>query len=137
MNRRLVRSLVILVAFFITAGALTLVQAQTPAPAANNTVKVVYDFVAAGKTYNRGTYTVDIAASGNVVMTPDNGGKVIELTPIKKFTRNTSRVELVFDLAGSGYFLAEVWVPGKGGAKVGSQPESAERETVKGPKAAK
>jgi len=126
MNRRIVRSLVV-VALVLTAGALA--QAQTSA----SSVKLGFDFVAAGKIYLRGTYTVDLTADGKVVLTPEKGN-AIELPVLQKFDRNVNRTELGFDIVGSTYHLAEVWVPGKGGAKVKPEPRPAERETVKGPK---
>lgn len=129
MNRRIVRSLVVVAALILVIGVAAQAQAQAPASG----VKLGFDFAAAGKVYVRGTYSVDIAAD-KVVLTSEKG-TAIEFPIVKKSDRSVSRTELVFDIVGSSYNLAEVYVPGKGGAKVRPEPKSNERETVKGPKA--
>jgi hypothetical protein len=132
MNRRL-RTVVLLVVFVLSVAVFA--QAQTPAPGMG--IKVDSSFVAAGKTLAKGAYAVDINAAGNVTLTAAEGGAVVELPALKKFSRNVQRVDMVFDIVGDMKFLSEVWVPGKGAVKVGSQPQSAERVTIHGDKVAK
>ena len=129
MNRRGIRTLVI-VAAFILAGA-SWAHAQAPA------VSIDFRFVAAGKTLNAGTYSVDISPSGNVVLTTE-GGAAVEFPDTKKLNdRNVDRVELMFDVVGSARFLSQVKLPGKGHFVVGRQEGAVGQETVKGPKTGK
>jgi len=130
MYGRIIRSVVIIAVLLLTAGSF--VQAQEPG------LKIDFPFVAAGKTLVAGTYTVDIAANGNVVITPEKGGAALEVPQQKVLSkRNVDRAEIVFDVVGSARFLSEVWLPGKGGVLVNRAAEVTERQTVKGPKAPK
>ena len=129
MNRRGIRTLVI-VAAFILAGA-SWARAQAPA------VNIDFRFIAAGKTLNAGAYSVDVSPSGNVVLTAE-GGAAVECPDTKKLNdRNVDRPELMFDVVGSARFLSQVKLPGKGHFVVGRQESAQEQQTVKGPKAAK
>ena len=124
---RMFRSFIVTVAVVLAVSALA--SAQTP------TVKVGFNFLVAGKTLSAGTYSVDVAANGNVVFTPEAGGTAVEAPQLKVLSkRNVDRVELGFDLVGSAYYLAEVWVPGKGGFQVAKVPYAEDHETVSGPK---
>jgi hypothetical protein len=124
---RTIRSIIITVALVLAVSALS--SAQTP------TVKVGFDFLVAGKTLGAGTYSVDVAANGNVVFTPEKGGTAVEVPQIKMLgKRKVDRVELGFDLVGSAHYLAVVWVPGKGGFQVAKVPAAEDHETVTGPK---
>jgi hypothetical protein len=130
MNGRIIRSVVIVVALLLAGGAWA--HAQAP------TVSVGFTFVAAGKTLGAGAYTVDVAPSGNVVLTAADGGAPVELPDTKKLSdRKFDRPELMFDVVGSARFLAQVKLPGKGHFVVGRQEGAAEQETVKGPKVEK
>jgi hypothetical protein len=127
MNGRTIRSFVILVALVFAGGAWA--HAQAP------TVNIDFAFVAAGKTLNAGSYTVDVAPSGNVVLTAADGGASVEIPDTKKLSdRKFDRPELMFDVVGSARFLAQVKLPGKGHFVVGRQEGAVEQETVKGPK---
>jgi len=129
MNRRGIRTLVI-VAAFILAGA-SWAHAQAPA------VDIDFRFVAAGKTLNAGTYSVDVSPSGHVVLTAE-GGAAVEFPDTRKLNdRNVDRPELIFDVVGSARFLSQIKLPGKGHFVVGRQEGAQEQQTVKGPKAAK
>lgn len=124
---RTVRSFIITVALVLAASALASAQAPT--------VKVGFNFLVAGKTLGAGTYSVDLAANGNVVFTPEKGGAAVEVPQLKVLSkRKVDRVELGFDLVGSAHYLAEVWVPGKGGFQVADVPYAEDHETVSGPK---
>jgi hypothetical protein len=124
---RMVRSFIVTVALVLVASAMAL--AETP------TVKVGFNFLAAGKTLSAGTYSVDVAANGNIVLTPEKGGAAVEIPQLKVLsTRKVDRVEMGFNLVGSAKYLTEVWVPGKGGFKVDTVPYTEDRETVTGPK---
>lgn len=124
---RTLRSLFITVALVLAVSALA--SAQTP------TVKVGFNFLAAGKTLAAGIYSVDVAANGNVVLTPEKDGTAVEIPQLKVLSkRKVNRVELAFDKVGSVQYLSEVWVPGKGGIQVATVPYSEEREVVSGPK---
>ncbi len=124
---RIIRFFIVTVALVLAIGALA--SAQTP------TVKVGFNFVAAGKALNAGTYSVDVAANGNIVFTPEQGGAAVEIPQLKVLSkRKVDRVELGFNLVGSAKFLTEVWVPGHGGFKVDNVPYTEDRETVTGPK---
>ena len=128
MNGRSIRKGAIIFVLILAAG----VWAQARA----SRVDIGFTFVAAGKTLEAGTYSVDIASNGNVVLTPDKGGAAVEVPRIKKLgNRNVQKAELVFDVVGSARFLAQVWLPGKDGCLVGRQNEAQEQQTVKGPKA--
>jgi hypothetical protein len=124
---RTIRSIIITVALVLAVSVLA--SAQTP------TVKVGFNFLVAGKTLSAGTYSVDVAASGDIVFTPEMGGTAVEVPQLKVLSkRKVDRVELGFDLVGSAYYLAEVWVPGKGGFQVAKVSAAEDHETVTGPK---
>lgn len=130
MDRRLRRAFAAAAGLFVAAS--TLVLAQAPA------IEIEFPFLAAEKTLKPGSYSVDIAGNGNVVLAPADGGTAVEVTPAKKLSdRSSDRAELVFDVVGSAKFLSEVKVPGKGHYLLGRQAGAQERETVKGPKAGK
>jgi len=127
MNGRFIRSSVIILALVIAGGAWA--SAQAPG------VNVKFPFVAAGKTLDAGTYAVDVAENGNVVLTAAGGGAVVEFPETKKLNdRKFDRPELMFDVVGSARFLAQVKLPGKGHFVVNRQEGAVEQETVKGPK---
>ena len=125
MKARLVRNLIVAVALVLAASALA--SAQT------STVKIGHNFLVGDKTYAAGTYTIDVAANGNVVFTSEKGGAPIEFPPVKVLTnRKVKKVELAFDVVGSVKYLSQVWVPGKGGFQVAWVPYSEERTFVTG-----
>ena len=127
MNGRFFRSSVIILALILAGG--TWAYAQAPS------VNIKFPFVAAGKTLDAGTYAVDLAANGNVVLTAAEGGASVELPDTKKLNdRNFDRPELMFDVVGLARMLAQVKLPGKGHFVVGRQEGAVEQETVKGPK---
>ncbi len=127
MNGRFIRSSVIILALVIAGGAWA--HAQAPG------VNVKFSFVAAGKTLSAGTYTVDVAGNGNVVLTAAEGGTTVEFPDTKKLNdRNFDRPELMFDVVGSARILAQVKLPGKGHFVVSRQEGAQEQETVKGAK---
>src|SRR5512143_2741665 len=114
MNRRCIRTLVVVAALLLAGGAWA--QAQSPV------VKVDFKFVAAGKTLNAGAYTVDIAPDGNAVLTAADGGGSVEIPDTKKLNdRKFDRTELMCDVVGSAKFLAQIKLPGKGHFVVGRQ----------------
>ena len=130
MNGRLTRSLVLALALTLAGGAWA--HAQAPS------VDVKFPFVAAGKTLNAGTYSLDLASNGNVVITLAEGGASVEFPDTRKLNdRNFDRPELMFDVVGSARILAQVKLPGKGHFVVGRQEGASEQETVKGPKSDK
>jgi hypothetical protein len=132
MKRQVVRNCVVIAAVLFAGSAWAQPQAQAPS------VHVGFSFFAAGKALQAGTYAVDFASNGNVVLTPDKGGDAVEVPQIKALShRNVQKPELVFDRVGSVMFLSEVWLPGKGGCQVGTVEDSQERETVTGPKGTK
>ena len=103
------------------------------ASAQSSGVQIKFGFLAANKQFEAGTYSFDLSSSGNVMLKSDAGGTPVEIPKVRVLgNRNVRRVELVFDRIGSKYFLAEVWLPGKGGFQVGSA-DADERETVNGP----
>ena len=127
MNRRRFRALVVAAVLMLAGSAWA--QAQAPG------VDIDFKFIAAGKTLNAGTYTVDVAPNGNVVLTAADGGASVEIPDTRKLNdRNFDRPELMFDVVGSARFLAQVKLPGKGHFVVGRQEDAQEQETVKGPK---
>ena len=127
MNRRRFRALVVAAVLMLAGSAWA--QAQAPG------VDIDFKFIAAGKTLNAGTYTVDVAPNGNVVLTAAEGGASVEIADTRKLNdRNFDRPELMFDVVGSARFLAQVKLPGKGHFVVGRQEGAQEQETVKGPK---
>jgi hypothetical protein len=127
MNRRRFRALVVAAVLMLAGSAWA--QAQAPG------VDIDFKFIAAGKTLNAGTYTVDVAPNGNVVLTAAEGGASVEVPDTRKLNdRNFDRPELMFDVVGSARFLAQVKLPGKGHFVVGRQEGAQEQETVKGPK---
>jgi hypothetical protein len=130
MTGRVVRSCVIAVALVLAAA--TWAQAQAPS------VNISFKFIAAGKVLDAGNYSVDVTSDGRVVLTPEKGGTAVEVPQIRTLSqRNVQRPELIFDRVGSAMFLAEVWVPGKGGFLVGRRSDAQEREKVTGPKVEK
>ena len=98
MNGRFIRSSVIVLALAIAGGAWA--YAQAPG------VNVKFPFVAAGKTLDAGTYTVDVAENGNVVLAAE-GGTSVEFADTKKLNdRKFDRPELMFDVVGSARIAA-------------------------------
>ncbi len=127
MNGRIIRTGVVIIALILAGGLWAQAQAQT--------VDVKFRFVAAGKTFEPGTYTVDFGQNGNVLLTPEKGGAAVEIPRLGTMKgRTVRRVELVFDMVGSMRFLSQVWLPEKGGCMVGKQAEASEQQTVSGPK---
>lgn len=127
MNGRSIRRGAIIVLLILAGGVWTQAQASS--------VNIGFAFVAGGKTLDAGTYTVDIASNGNVVLTPEKGGAAVEVPVVKRLrNRNMPKAELVFDVVGSARFLAQVWLPGKDGCLVGRQNEAQGQVTVSGPK---
>jgi hypothetical protein len=118
-------SIVVVVCAALATG--TLAAAQEPG------LSVDFQFAAAGKLMDAGTYAVTTTASGSVVLTPDKGTGT-ELTALRSVNRTVDRTELVFDKVGSVWFLSEVLVPGHGRKVVGKVDASEERKSVKGPK---
>ena len=76
MNGRSIRRGAIIIVLILAGGVWTQAQASI--------VDIRFRFVAAGKTLDAGTYSVDIASNGNVVLTPDKGGAAVEIPRIKK-----------------------------------------------------
>jgi len=98
------------------------------------TIHVGFDFAAVGKLWDAGNYTVDIASNGNVVLTAEKGGAVVEMKRLKVISQGkVKKAELVFDRVGETMFLTEVWLPGKGACKVAVVGQSEERKVVSGP----
>ena len=127
MNRRRFSTLALAFALILTGAAWA--QAQAPS------VTVDFKFIAAGKSMNPGTYTIDIAPSGPVILTAAEGGAAVDLPDTRQLNdRKFDRPELMFDVVGSARFLAQVKLPGKGHFVVGRQEDAQEQETVKGPK---
>ncbi len=126
MNGRIIRTGVVIVALILAGGLWAQAQAQT--------VNVKFRFVAAGQTFEPGTYTVDFGQNGNVLLTPAQGATVEVPRTATMKGRTVRRVELVFDMVGSMRFLSEVWLPEKGGCMVGKQADATEQQTVAGPK---
>jgi hypothetical protein len=115
---------------FVVCAALSAAMAIAQEPS----LSVDFQFAAAGKLMDAGTYAVSTTANGNVVLTPEKGTGT-ELPALRSVTRTVERAELVFDKVGSVWFLSEVWVPGQGRKVVGKVENSEERKSVKGPKA--
>jgi hypothetical protein len=130
MKRRVIRSGIVIAALLLAGSAWAQVQAPS--------VDVGFPFVAAGKTLKAGSYAVDIAPNGSVVLAPEQGGPAFEVADARKLhDRTIKRPELVFDVVGSARFLSEVRVPGKGAYLVGRRGDAQEQETVSGPKVTK
>jgi len=128
MNRRIRRRLTFAAGFLLAASTLALAQAAS--------LDIEFPFLAAEKTLKAGSYSVDIAANGNVVLTAAQGGAAVEIPTQKQLSdRKVDRTELVFEVVGSARFLSEVKVPGKGHYLVARRADAQERQTVKGPKA--
>jgi hypothetical protein len=126
MTLRMIRTGFVALIFALAVGAL--------ASAETATVKVGFPFLIAGKTLAAGTYSVDVAAGGNIVFTPEKGDAV-EFPQLKVLsTRKVDRVELRFELVGSAKYLSQVWVPGKGGFQVAKVAATEDHETITGPK---
>jgi hypothetical protein len=130
MNRRVCRGLAFAAGLLLVTSTLALAQAPG--------LDIDFPFLAAEKTLKAGSYSVDIAGNGNVVLTAAQGGAAVEIPTQKQLSdRRVDRPELVFDVVGSARFLSEVKVPGKGHYLVARRGDAQERETVKGPKAGK
>ena len=119
--KRYAIGLVIVVAALVFAG-----NAWAQAP----TVHVGFGFAALGKMWDAGNYTVEIASNGNVVLTAEKGGAVVEVKPLKTISKTAKKAELVFDRVGETMFLTEVWLPGKGACKVNVVDLSEERKVA-------
>lgn len=124
---RVIRLGIVIAALILAGGAWA--QAQTP------DLRIGFDFIAAGKMFKAGNYSVGVASNGNVVLTPEKGGAGVEIPQIKTLSqRDVQRAELVFDVSGTIRYLTEAWVPGKGGILVGKVDDPQARDTVRGPK---
>jgi hypothetical protein len=110
--------------------ALILVGASFVQAAPSSSVQVKFKFIVAGKMLEPGTYGVEVADGGKVVLTSDKGGTV-ELSQIRDLGhKKVSRTELVFEEMGSLMYLSEVWTPDKAGVKVGGADGAERRVTV-------
>jgi hypothetical protein len=128
MNVRIIRNAIASVALILVGAAF--------AQAEPSNVQIKFKFIAGTKILEPGSYAVDVAANGGVVLTAEKGGTV-ELGQIKSLGRKkVSKLELVFEEVGSQMYLSEVWVPEKDGIKVGNVDASDRRVTVS-PKTAK
>lgn len=126
MNRHPLRVLIFAVCVALATGTFAL--AQEPS------LSVDFQFSAAGKLMDAGTYAVTTTAAGHVVLTSEKGAGT-ELPALRSVNKTVDRAELVFDKVGSIWILSEVSVPGQGRKVVGKVDYSEERKSVKGPKA--
>ena len=131
MNRLLVGISVAVALAIFTGGAWA--QAQAPS------MKIGFDFLAAGKELSSGKYTIEVTPAGHVVLRAEKGGAVADLTPLKSLGRgdNVQEPKLVFDTIGSVRVLSEVWLPGQDGYLVGTSSGPHEQEVLVAPKAKK
>ncbi len=80
--------LFVVVAAILLVGA---VSAQAQAP----TVDIKFQFQAAGKLWEPGTYSVDFASNGDVVLKPVKGGVAIEVPRTKLLAGRSVRKEIL------------------------------------------
>ena len=93
MSIRIIRTAIAIVALVIVGAAF--------AQAEPSNVQITFKFIAGAEILGAGSYTVDVAANGGVVLTPEKGGTV-ELGQIKSLGRKkVSKLELVFEEVGS------------------------------------
>ena len=122
MSARLIRTSIALLAFVFVMAAF--------AQAEPSSVEIKFKFIVGGKILEPGSYAVDVADGGKVILTPAKGN-ALELPSVKGLgQRNVSKTELVFDEAGSMMYLSEVWVPAKSGVMVGGADGAERRVTV-------
>lgn len=126
MSARIIRTSIVVAAFILVGAAF--------AQAEPVNVKINFKFIAGTKTFEPGTYAVDVASDGKVVLTADKG-TAVELAQVKALGhKKNDRLELAFDEMGSVMYLSEVWMPEKDGIRVATVDGSERRVTVNGPK---
>jgi hypothetical protein len=123
MSARIVRTGVFVLALILVGASF-----GQAAPAAS--VQVKFKFIVAGKMLEPGTYGVEVADGGKVVLTSEKGGTV-ELAQVRNLGhKKVTKTALVFEEMGSLMYLSEVWTPEKDGVKVGGADGAERRVTV-------
>ena len=129
--------------FTVAAAALVLIAGSRPARAqadflSPSIFKVPFDFVAHGKTYTAGEYSLAANMEGELLSLQPLGTKSASaILPVE--TRLAERKvlpepELIFDNVNGKYYLSEVYVPGEDGYLVMATKGPHTHESVKGSK---
>jgi hypothetical protein len=121
-RHHLVRIVLVVCAVLATC---TMAIAQEP-----SSLSVDFQFAAAGKLMDAGTYAITTTSTGAVKLTSDKGAGM-ELPALKSVDRPVEQAELVFDRVGSIWFLSEVRLPGQGRKTVAKVGNSEERKSLK------
>ena len=129
--------------FTLAAAALVLAAANHPALAQTeslslSTFKIPFDFIAHGKTFTAGQYSLNANMEGEILTLQPLGTKgPAAMLPVE--TRLAERKvlpepELVFDKVNGKLYLSELYVPGEDGYLVMATKGPHTHETVKGSK---
>jgi len=127
--------------FTIAAAALVLVAGSRPAGAQSLSLsdfKIPFDFVANGKAFTAGQYTLSANLAGEVLTLQPLGLKgTSAFLPVEARLgerRQLSEPELIFDKLNGKLYLSELFVPGEDGYLVLSTKAKHTHESVKGAK---
>ncbi|MGD1009433.1 MAG: hypothetical protein ABR951_04695 [Candidatus Aminicenantales bacterium] len=117
---------------------------------AQATVKVPFQFEAAGKKFPKGDYAIAGIKEGQITLRQESTGKEFQIPVQKKLAQPNPAVaepRLVFDEVGNFepsyteyftvYVLAEVWLPGQEGLEVHVTKGAHKTQVVKGESAKK
>ena len=109
MKRRVTITAVALLVAFVMSGAM--------AYAGRISVDIPFPFLAGGKDWPAGKYTIDVLPNGRVQLTGPGGNQVFLPSVITMLGRHDRDAdpELVFDKVDGKACLSEVWEPGKDG----------------------
>lgn len=104
---------------------------QTPL---NMRAEIPFEFTVGSKALPAGTYTFSVVPGNPWLAVAQPGGGIVR-TPILTRLGGPSEfrdLSLVFDKAGDGHILSEVWLPGTDGILVHSTPKNHSHEIVVG-----
>jgi hypothetical protein len=118
------RVVVMILALFVVSGALA--HAQT------GTIEIGFPFVAGGKAFAPGKYTIEMPDANSIALRSASGSAImVVLTQLGRHDKDRD-CELVFDKVGDKSLLSEVWFPDRDGYLVLSSKEAHTHAVVGG-----
>jgi hypothetical protein len=127
--------------FTVAAAALVLIAGNRPARAQGLSpadFKIPFDFVANGKAFTAGQYSLRANMEGELLTLQPMGAKgssaILPVETRLAAHKQESEPELIFDNVSGKYYLSELYVPGEDGYLVMTTKGKHTHETVKGSK---
>jgi len=120
------RVVILVLALFVVSGVLA--YAQT------GTIEIGFPFMAGGKAFAAGKYTVEMPNTNSILIRGAAGSSLLMVITTMGRRDQGTDLELVFDKIGDKSFLSEVWFPDKDGALVLSTKEAHQHAVAGGKK---